>query len=95
MLHTLAYGTVREGPRRVIHVVRVLDEILEYHEVAEIADKMCARALSKYGEQTPAVVVIQGGSKGTLRLFGEPVAVSQVRAAIFNAVLRFIPIELD
>jgi hypothetical protein len=95
MTRELAYGTVREGPRRTIHVVRVLNDILEYHEVAEIVEKMCAGALSKYGEQAPVVVVIQGGSKETLRLFGEPVEVSRVRAAMFNAVLNFAPIELD
>jgi hypothetical protein len=77
MIRTLAYGTVREGPRKIIHVVRVPDDVLECHEVVEIAEKMCARALSKYGDQAPAVVVIQSGSKETLRLFGESVAVSR------------------
>jgi hypothetical protein len=91
----VAYGTVREAPRKIIHVVRVLNDILEYHEVIEIAEKICARALSKYGEQAAAVVVVQGGSKETLQLFGEPVAVSRVRAAMFNAVLGLAPIELD
>ena len=95
MTRKLAYGTVREGPRRIIHVVRVLNDVLENHELAEIAEKMCARALSKYGEQGPVVVVIQGGSKETLRLFGEPLAVSRVRTAMFNTVLTFTPIELD
>jgi hypothetical protein len=95
MIRTLAYGTVREGPRKIIHVVRVLDDIIEYQEIVEIAERMCARALSKYGEQSPAVVVIQGSSKETLQLFGEPVAVSRVRAAMFNAALNFAPIELD
>jgi hypothetical protein len=93
--HKLAYGTVREGLRRTIHVVRVLNDILKYHELAEIAEKMCERALSKYGEQAPVVVVIQGGCKETLRLFGERVAVSRVRTAMFNTVLTFTPIELD
>jgi hypothetical protein len=95
MARKLTYGTVREGPRRIIHVVRVLNDILEYYEVAEIAEKMGAHALSKYGEQAPVVVVIQGDSKETLRLFGEPVAVSRVRTAMFNAILSFTPIELD
>ena len=67
MIRTLAYGTVREGPRKIIHVVRVLDDIIEYQEIVEIAERMCARALSKYGEQSPAVVVIQGSSKETLQ----------------------------
>ena len=95
MTRKLAYGTVREGPRRIIHVVRVLNDILEYHELVEIAEKTCARALSKYGEQAPTVVVIQGSSQETLRLFGEPVAVSRVRTVMFNAVLSFTPVELD
>jgi hypothetical protein len=95
MTRKLAYGTVREGPRRIIHVVRVLNDTLEHHEIDEIVERMCARALSKYGEQDPAVVVVQGGSKETLRLFGDPVSVSRVRAAMFNAALSFVPTELD
>ena len=44
---------------------------------------------------TADVVVIQGDSKETLALFGEPYPVSRVRAALFNAALRFAPFDLD
>jgi hypothetical protein len=39
--------------------------------------------------------VIQGDSRETLRLFGEPYAVTRVRTAMFNAALNFSPIALD
>jgi hypothetical protein len=46
-------------------------------------------ALSKHGEQAPTVVIVQGDSKETLRLFGEAFAVTRVRTAMFNAALRW------
>lgn len=95
MAHKLVYGTVLEGSHQVIHVLRVLDEILEYREIDEIAHKMRDRMLSKHGAQAAAIVVIQGNSKETLRLFGDSYEVSRVRAAMFNAALNFAPIELD
>ena len=45
------------------------------------------------GRQFPGVVV-QGDSKETLRLFGEPFAVTRVRTAMFNAALRWRDFEL-
>jgi len=56
---------------------------------------MCARALARHGEQTPNVVVVQGDSKETLRLFGESHAVAVVRAALFNVAIAWSPLELD
>jgi hypothetical protein len=95
MTTKLAYGTVREHPRKVIHVVRVLDELLDDAELDEIAERMRERAFSKQGEPDAAVVVVQGDSKETLRLFGEPYAVTRVRAAMFNAALRWSDFALD
>jgi len=40
------------------------------------------------------VVVVQREGKETLRLFGDPYAVAQVRAAMFNAAIRWQPFEL-
>jgi hypothetical protein len=62
MIGTLAYGTVREGLRKIIHVVRVLDTILEWHEVAEIAEKMRAHALSKIGGTADAQFLVAAQS---------------------------------
>jgi hypothetical protein len=41
------------------------------------------------------VVLVQGGAKQTLRLFGTPYSVNRVRAAMFSAAIRWTPIELD
>lgn len=94
MTYKLAYATVREHPRKIIHVLRVRDELLDADEVEELAERMREQALSKYGEQSPTVVVVQGDSKETLRLFGDPFAVTRVRTAMFNAALRWRDFEL-
>jgi hypothetical protein len=95
MTYKLAYAAVREHPRKVIHAVRVLDELLEPAEIDEIAARMRERALMKHGEPEAAVVVVQGESKETLRLFGEPYAVARVRAAMFNAAIGWRDFALD
>jgi hypothetical protein len=95
MTHKLVHGTVLDHPRKVIHVVRVLDEILSFVEIDDIADRMRARLLSKFGEQSPDVVVVQGAGKETLRLFGDAHAVNRVRTALFNAALNWSPLDLD
>ena len=61
----------------------------------ETAERMRQHALSRYGDQAADVVVVQGGSKETLRLFGDPHCVTRVRAAMFNATVSWTPIELD
>ena len=94
MAHRLTYGIVRDAPRRVIHVLRVHDEILDTPEIIEVAERMRERLASR-GETLADVVVIQGDAKETLRLFGEPYSVGRVRAALFNAALSWAPLELD
>jgi len=95
MSRELLYATVVTGPRQVIHVVRVVDEILDPAEIDGIAEMMRARMLSRHGEQMPNVVVVQGSGKETLRLFGDPHAVTRVRAAMFNAALSWAPFTLE
>lgn len=95
MTHKLAQATVVDRPRQVIHVVRVLDEILNFAQIDDIAEKMHSRVLSKYGDQLPNVVVVQGNTKETLRLFGDAHAVTRVRTAMFNAEVSWFPLELD
>ena len=56
---------------------------------------MRERALAKHGEPDAAVVVVQGDSKETLRLFGEPYAVARVRTAMFNAAIAWREYELE
>jgi len=95
MNYRLAHAAVREHPRKVIHVVRVLDELIEPEAIDEIAARMRERVLMKQGEPEAAVVVVQGDSKDTLRLYGEPYAVTRVRAAMFNAAIRWQDFALD
>jgi hypothetical protein len=90
----LSYGVVRDAPRRVIHAVRVHDEILDTPEIADLAERMRERLASR-GETLADVVVIQGDAKATLRLFGEGYSVGRVRAALFNAAVSWSPLELD
>jgi hypothetical protein len=95
MNRKLLQGIVSDRGRHVIHVVRVVDDILNFPELDQIAEKMCARILAKHGEQTPNVVVVQGDTKETLRLFGESHAIAVVRAALFNAAVAWSPLEID
>ena len=50
---------------------------------------MRAHTLAKHGEQEAAIVVVRGDTKEPF--FGEPYAVARVRAAMFNATIRFYP----
>ena len=95
MTYKLVHGTVVDGPRQVIHVVRVVDEILDLAEVDDIAARMRSYALSRHGEQAADVVVVQGNSKETLRLFGDFRAKALVRVALFNAAVSWSPLRLD
>ena len=95
MTYKLLRGTVLDGPRQVIHIVRVVDEILDFAEIDDIAEKMRNHVLSRHGEQAANVVIVQGGSKETLRLFGDSHAIRLVRAALFNAAVSWSPLTLD
>ena len=95
MTQSFVHAVVPAQPRKVIHVIRVVDHVLTLVEVHELAARMREHALSRYGDQAADVVVVQGGSKETLRLFGEPHSVTRVRAAMFNASVSWTPIELD
>ncbi|HVY56930.1 MAG TPA: hypothetical protein VHA77_03680 [Xanthobacteraceae bacterium] len=98
MTYELAYGTVVDRIHkavRVIHVVRVLEGELDVAEIDDIAERMRRRVLSKLGTQAADVVVVQGTSRESLRLFGEPSSVSRVRAALFNAAVSWSSLALD
>jgi hypothetical protein len=94
MSYRLSYGTVRDSPRQAIYVVRIQDEILELPAIDDIAERMRERLQSR-GASAADVVVVQGDSRETLRLFGNPYSVERVRTALFNAALSWTPIELD
>ncbi len=94
-MRKLVRGVVIDSPRKIIHVVRVMDEVLTFPEIDDITEKMRAYILSRHGEQIPSVVAVQGDTKETLRLFGDTHAVSRVRAALFNAEVSWSPLDLD
>jgi hypothetical protein len=91
----LTYGVVLDRPPRPIHVVRVVDEILDVAEIADIAEKMRDHVLSRHGEQAANVVVVQGNSRESFSLFGDAHAVALVRAALFNAAVSWSSLTLD
>ena len=95
MTHKLMYGVVLDRPRHAIHVVRVIDELLDLAEIVEITEKMSNHILSRRGEQAANVVLVQGNNKETLRLFGDAHAVTSVRTALFNAAISWSPFRLD
>ena len=95
MSRKLTYASVVSGPRQVIHVVRVMDEILDAPEIDDLAEMVRARMLSRHGEQLPNVVVVQGSGKETLRLFRDSHAVTRVRTAMFNAAISWSPFTLE
>ncbi|MGH6738158.1 MAG: hypothetical protein ACREDY_03835 [Bradyrhizobium sp.] len=95
MTYRLAYATVRDHPRKVIRVVRVLDALLEADEVDALCAHVREQALARHGEPDAAVVVVQGDSKETLRLTGDSYSVSRVRAAMFNAAITWQDFALE
>ena len=95
MTRKLLQGIVSDRRRHVIHVVRIVDDIVDFPEIDQITERMCASVLAKHGDQTPNVVVVQGDTKETLRLFGDSYAVALVRTAMFNAAVSWSPISLD
>jgi hypothetical protein len=95
MAHKPIYRTVAERPRKVIHVVRIVDEILDVGAIDDLAEKMRERMLSRHGEQVADVVVVQGETQESLRLYGGSHAVSRVRAALFGNAASWSPISLD
>ena len=89
----LSYATVRETPRQAIYVVRVQNALLDLLAIEDVAERMRNRLEAK-GEISADVVVTQGDTKETFRLYGNSFSVSRVRAAMFHAAISWIPIEL-
>jgi hypothetical protein len=94
MSRSYAYGAIREGQRNSIYALRVRGELLDPAEAYQLMARM-REMIELRGELSADVVVVQGGAKETLRLFGTPYSVNRVRAAMFNAGIRWTPIEFD
>ena len=94
MARSYVYGRIRDAHRNTIYAVRVENETLDPVEVDLIAARMRDKVEAR-GEIGADVVVIEGATKHTLRLYGTPYSVGRVRAAMFNAALTWTPVELD
>ena len=92
-MRSYVYGTVRETRRTAIYVIRVKDDIIDAVEADEIGARMREKMLLR-GEVATDIVVVQGGSKESLRLYGTSYSVGRVRAAMFNAAIRWQPIDI-
>lgn len=93
MSYKRTYGIVKYQARKVVHVVRNTGDDLAMPEINDVVEMVRERMLSRHGEQTAAVVFVQGNT--TLRLFGDSYAVALVRTAMFNAAVNWSPITLD
>ena len=93
MKRSFVYGTVRETRRTAIYAIRLQEGVIDEAEAAEIAALMRDNLLRR-GETATDVVVVQGGSKETLRLHGNSIRSTRVRTAMFNAAITWQPIEL-
>ena len=51
--------------------------------------------LENRGEISADVVVVQGDTKETIRLFGNSYSINMVRAAMFNVQVSWSPVDLD
>jgi hypothetical protein len=71
MSNKLTYGIVKYQTRKVVHVVRNTGDDLAMPEINNVVEMVRERMLSRHGEQTAAVVFVQGNTKETLRLFGD------------------------
>ena len=89
----LTYGRLRDSSQTSIYAIRILGASIQPHEADEIAERMRER-LARRGELGADIVVIQGDTKNTLRLFGTPYSVNRVRTAMFNAAIRWTPLAL-
>ena len=89
----LTYGRLRDSSRTSIYAIRIRGALIQPHEADAIAERVRER-LAQRGELGTDIVVIQGDTKNTLRLFGTPYSVNRVRAAMFNAAIRWTPLDL-
>ena len=87
------YGTVQVTQRTAVFAVRVAEGMRDAHETAELAESM-REWVHRRGLSAADVVVVQGRGKETLALFGTPHSVRLVREAMFNAAIRWTPLDL-
>jgi hypothetical protein len=89
------YAVVIERQQKAIHVVRLLDRLIDPDEADELAAETREYLLAKRGEQDADVVIMQGKTKDDFRLFGISSSTARVRTALFHAALNWSPLDLD
>ena len=89
----LTYGRLRDSSQTAIYAIRIRGALIQSHEADDIAERMRER-LAQRGELGADVVVVQGYTQNTLRLFGTPYSVNRVRTAMFNAAIHWMPLDL-
>ena len=89
----LTYGRLQDSSQTSIYAIRIRGALIQPHEADDIAERMRER-LDQRGELGADIVVIQGNTQNTLRLFGTPYSVNRVRTAMFNAAIRWMPLDL-
>jgi len=89
----LTYGRLRDSSQTSIYTIRIRGALVQPHEADAIAERMRER-LAQRGELGADIVVVQGDTKNSLRLFGTPYSVNRVRTCMFNAAIRWMPLDL-
>src|SRR5215467_13364175 len=89
----LTYGRLRDSSQTSIYAIRIREALVQPHEADDIAERMRER-LAQRGELGADIVVVQGDTKNSLRLFGTPYSVNRVRTSMFNAAIRWMPLDL-
>ena len=88
------YGAVRATQRSAVFALRVVDDLIDAQEAADLAEAM-REWVHRRGLSATDVVIVHGDSKDSLALFGDPHSVRLVREAMFNAAIRWAPLQLD
>src|SRR5262245_44972380 len=89
----LTYGRLLDFSQTSIYAIRIRGALVQPHEADDIAERMRER-LAQRGELGADIVVVQGDTKNSLRLFGTPYSVNRVRTAMFNAAISWMPLDL-
>lgn len=92
------YRTLANEPSsRPIHVIKVMGRTLAAAEADQVVQVTRKRILSRFGEQLPEVVIVQGKAGTAGNFVGAPHAIARVRAQLDDdeSAWRRIEFETD